>query len=85
MKPGDLVRLKHRTPAARYVAVATLWKSSATSGETFAETGEMVPPEVGIVLGVIEANPLNTPEAEVLTSSGQRGWTWMFLLEEVGE
>lgn len=81
MKPGDLVRLKGRNFLRH--GVATLWKSSVTSGADFDDTGEMRAVDLGIILRIEERGAVGHVEIELVTSRGEVGWTWMFMLEGV--
>lgn len=83
--PDDLSALR----PTNYI---TLWKERLRTSDEFTQTGEFSEAEVAIVLNV-STHDLSEEEAvvlldntfsrevEVLTASGQRGWTWEHFLE----
>lgn len=74
----------------------TLWKERLKANDEFTQTGELRWGEVAIILEVcphdldedeeivlLDSNASH--EVEILTCSGQRGWTWEHFLDGVGK
>jgi len=81
VKPGDLVTIKSGW-------VAILRNCVARPQVNLVErpvTGELKRSQTAIVLDTTPGNEMVLPEAKLITSSGEVGWSWTCVLEQVGQ